>query len=91
MTTNEYHQDHTDLRVDTTVTQRPRLTGLLTHRTHDGSVGFTNLFTDETMNQETTATIKNIHVLNYTFYINIQGVCALSYMLCGLCELTLLG
>lgn len=71
MTTDEY-QNSTDLRVDTTVTQCPRLTGFLTHRTHDGGVGFTNLFTGEAINHERTATIKNIHVFNYTFYININ-------------------
>lgn len=44
-------QNCADLCVDTAVTQRPWVTGFLTHRTHDGGVGFTNLFTVETMNQ----------------------------------------
>lgn len=70
-TTDEY-ENCTDLCINAAVTQRPRLTCVLTHGTHDGSVGFTNLFTDETMNQDMTATIKNTHVLNYTFYININ-------------------
>lgn len=44
----------TDLGVDAAVAQRPGLTAVLTHSTHDGGVGFTNLFTDETTEQEQT-------------------------------------
>ncbi len=44
-------QSCTDLSVDAAVTQCPGITGVLTHGTHDGGVGFTNLFTDETMGQ----------------------------------------
>ena len=50
------HQKCTDLGVDTTVIQPPRLT-VFTHRTHGGGVGFTNLFTDKTINPDMTATI----------------------------------
>ncbi len=44
----------TDLGVDAAVTKCPGLTGVLTHSTHDGGVGFTDLFTDETTEQEQT-------------------------------------
>lgn len=43
----EEFKECTDLCVDAAVTQRPRFTRVLTHRTHDGRVGFTNLFTEE--------------------------------------------
>lgn len=39
-------ESHTDLCINTAVTQCPRFTGVLTHRTHDGGVGFADLFTD---------------------------------------------
>lgn len=63
-TTDEYEY-RTHLCINATVAQRPRLTCVLTHGTHGDIDGFTNLFTDETMNQDMTATIKNTHVLNY--------------------------
>lgn len=56
-TTDEYEY-RTDLCINATVAQRPRLTCVLTHGTHGDIDGFTNLFTDETMNQDMTATIK---------------------------------
>lgn len=37
----------TDLGEDAAVAQRPRFTRVLTHGTHDGGVGFTDLFTEE--------------------------------------------
>lgn len=45
------YQNAADLCIDTAVTQRPRLTGFLTHRTHGSRVGFTYLFTKETQKQ----------------------------------------
>lgn len=36
------------LGVDAAVAQRPRFTRVLTHGTHDGGVGFTDLPTEET-------------------------------------------
>lgn len=45
----------TDLGEDAAVAQRPRFTRVLTHRTHDGVVGFTNLFTEERSSRSTSA------------------------------------
>lgn len=43
----EEFQKCTDLGEDTAVAQRPRFTRVLTHRTHDGGVGFTDLSAEE--------------------------------------------
>lgn len=48
----------TDLSINTTVAQRPWITCFLTHGTHDGGVGFTNLLTDGTTNQQQLGTHK---------------------------------
>lgn len=49
-------ENFTDLCINTTVAQRPRITCVLAHGTHDGGVGLTNLLTDGTTNQQQSGT-----------------------------------